>query len=291
MLQNIREKLQGWLAFAVLAGYRRAAGADVRQQRFHGDPVRASRPGSTVRIFPRLISSASIQNRLITEQQAAKGELSPEAQDQLKRQTLDGLVLNRAVTQYLRDTGFRVQRLPRDRYVRSMAVFQVGRAVFQTGLRRHAGLPGDHLRLPSSRNSSPCWLSASCRTAWWKVRFLRPAEFRRLIAAGSGAPGRRLRAVRSPGARRGNSKSAMPISSPTTPPTPASSSPPESANLEYVEVALADLAQDYTPDEEALRKAYDADPTRFRIGGGAPGAPHPHRGGCEPQRCRGAGAG
>ena len=39
---------------------------------------------------------------------------------------------------------------------------------------------------------------------------------------------------------------------------------PESATIEYVEVALPDMAKDYTPDEDALRKAYESDPTRFR---------------------------
>jgi peptidyl-prolyl cis-trans isomerase D len=39
---------------------------------------------------------------------------------------------------------------------------------------------------------------------------------------------------------------------------------PESATVEYVEVVLQDMARDYTPDEEALRKAYESDPTRFR---------------------------
>ena len=38
----------------------------------------------------------------------------------------------------------------------------------------------------------------------------------------------------------------------------------ETVDLDYLEVSLADAARDYVPDEAALRKAYDEDPTRFR---------------------------
>ena len=125
MLQNIREKLQGWVAFAVLLII-----AVPLALTFVSSDFTVTSSGFAARVNGEEIPSVDFQrvyqNQLVAEQQAAGGQLPPEAEEQIKRQALDGLVLNRAVTQYVRDAGFRVGAAPVIDYVRSLPVFQVG---------------------------------------------------------------------------------------------------------------------------------------------------------------------
>jgi len=261
MLQKIREKLHGWVAFAVLLII-----AVPLALTFVSSDFTVTSAGFAARVNGEEIPSVDFQrvyqNQLVAEQQAAGGQLPPEAEEQLKRQTLDGLVLNRAVTQYVRDAGFRVGAGQVVEYVRSMPVFQVGgqfsKPAYDATLASQGVTP-----LAFEREQQALLAVRQLQDGLVESSFFTPTEFRRLIALDQE---RRdvayvLFDPRAMGA-------AIDVTDADVQAYFAANASQfqsaESATVEYVEVALQDMARDYTPDEDALRKAYDADPTRFR---------------------------
>ena len=261
MLQNIREKLQGWVAFVVLLLI-----AVPLALTFVSSDVTVSGSGFAARVNGEDIPTADFQrvfqNRLVAEQQAAQGELPKAAEEQLKRQVLDGLVLNRAVNQYVRDLGFRVSSAKVIDSIRTMPVFQVGGAFSKQAY--DAALVSQGMTPTAFEREQQSNLAVrQLQEGLVESSFFTPAEFRRVIELDQE---RRdvayvLFDPRVLGA-------AIDVSDADVQSYYAANGSqfqsPESAKLEYVEVALPDLARDYTPDEDALRKAYDADPTRFR---------------------------
>ncbi len=261
MLQNIREKLQGWVAFAVLL----LIAVPLALTFVSGD-FTVSGSGFAARVNGEEIPTADFQrvfqNRLVAEQQAASGEFPPAAEEQLKRQVLDGLVLNRAVTQYVRDLGFRVSSSRVIDYIRDMPVFQVGGQFSKPAY--DATLVSQGIAPAAFERDQQAFLAVrQLQEGLVESSFFTPAEFRRVIALDQERRdvGYVLLDPRTLGA-------AIEVSDADVQSYYAVNGSqfqsPESATLEYVEVALPDLAQDYIPDEDALRTAYDADPTRFR---------------------------
>lgn len=261
MLQNIREKLQGWVAFAVLLII-----AVPLALTFVSSDFTVTSSGFAARVNGEEIPSVDFQrvyqNQLVAEQQAAGGQLPPEAEEQIKRQALDGLVLNRAVTQYVRDAGFRVGAAPVIDYVRSLPVFQVGGQFSKPAY--DATLASQGITPTAFEKEQQALLAVrQLQEGLIESSFFTPTEFRRLIAldqerrdvayvlfdprvlgAGIIVSDTDVQAYYAANASQFQS--------------------PESATIEYLEVVLQDMAKDYTPDEEALRKAYESDPTRFR---------------------------
>ncbi|MEO8445310.1 MAG: SurA N-terminal domain-containing protein [Gammaproteobacteria bacterium] len=261
MLQNIREKLTGWVAVAVLL----IIGVPLALT-FVSSDFTVTGTGFAARVngeeIPAVDFQRVYQNRLVEEQQAARGELPPAAQEQLKRQTLDGLVLNRAVTQFVRKTGFRVSNARVIDYIRGLPVFQVGgqfsKPAYDATLAAQAISPTAY-----EQEQQSLLAVRQLQDGLVESSFFTPTEFRRLIeldqerrdvayvlldpqelGGGMTVSDQDVQAYYA--ANQGQFQST------------------EAADLDYVEVALADMARAYAPDEEALRKAYDADPTRFR---------------------------
>ncbi|MEO7387247.1 MAG: SurA N-terminal domain-containing protein [Gammaproteobacteria bacterium] len=261
MLQNIREKLQGWVAFAVLLII-----AVPLALTFVNSDFSITSSGFAARVNGEEIQSVDFQrvyqSQLVAEQQATGGQLSPDVEQRLKRQALDGLVLNRAVTQYVRDAGFRVGATQVVDYVRTLPVFQVGGQFSKAAY--DATLASQGIAPTAFEQEQRSLLAVrQLQDGLSESSFFTPTEFRRLIELDQE---RRdvayvLLDPREIGA--GLTVSDMDVQAYYA--TNSSQlQAPESANIEYVEVALADMARDYAPDDEALRKAYEADPTRFR---------------------------
>lgn len=261
MLQNIREKLQGWVAFAVLLII-----AVPLALTFVSSDFTVTSSGFAARVNGEEIPSVEFQrvyqNRLVAEQEATGGELPPEAEEQLKREALDSLVLSRAVTQYVRDAGFRVGAGRVIDYVRSLPVFQVGgqfsKPAYDATLASQGVTP-----MAFEQEQQSLLAVRQLQEGLVESSFFTPTEFRRLIAldqerrdvaylildprvigAGISVSDADVQSYYATNSRQFQSQ--------------------ESATVEYVEVSLQEMARDYTPDEEALRKAYEADPTRFR---------------------------
>ena len=261
MLQNIREKLQGGFAVAMLL----AIGVPLALTFVNSD-FTATGSGFAARVngedIPAVDFQRVYQNRLVAEQQAAKGELPPEAQEQLKRQSLDGLVLNRVVTQYVRNTGFRVSSAQVIDYVRSLPVFQVGgqfsKLVYDNILSTQGISP-----TAFEKEQQSLLALRQLQDGLVESSFFTPAEFRRVIVLDQ-----ERRDVAYVLFDPREMAAAIDVSDADVQSYYTANASQfqslESADIEYVEVALADLATGYTPDEEALRKAYEIDPTRFR---------------------------
>jgi len=189
--------------------------------------------------------------------------LPPEAEEQIKRQALDSLVLNRAVTQYVRDAGFRVSANRVVDYVRSLPVFQVGgqfsKPAYDATLAAQGITPMAYEQEQQALLAVRQLQEGIVESSFFHTHGIPPPHRPR-----PGAPGRCLRCPGSPGHRgRHHGQRCGRAVLLRRKLEPVSSSP-ETATIEYVEVSLQDMARDYTPDEEALRKAYEADPTRFR---------------------------
>ncbi|MBL8201825.1 MAG: SurA N-terminal domain-containing protein [Chromatiales bacterium] len=261
MLQNIREKLTGWVAFAVLLII-----AVPLALSFVSSDFTVTSSGFAARVNGEEIPSVDFQrvyqNQLVAEQQAAGGQLPAEAEEQLKRQTLDGLVLNRAVTQFVRDAGFRVGAAQVIDYVRGLPAFQVGGQFSKPAY--DATLASQGITPTGFEKEQQALLAVrQLQDGLVESSFFTPTEFRRLIALDQERRdvGYVLFDPRVMGA--GISVSEADVQSYYVANANQFQSP-ESATVEYVQVAIEDMARDYTPDEEALRKAYESDPTRFR---------------------------
>ena len=98
---------------------------------FTGGGTAASVNGEDI---PAVEFQRVLQDRMVARQQETRSQLSPEVEEQLKRETLDGLVLNRAVIQFVRESGFRVSCTACRRPHSQPAEFPGRRAVFQAGL-------------------------------------------------------------------------------------------------------------------------------------------------------------
>jgi len=261
MLQTIREKLTGWAAIAVILviGVPLVLSFVGGDYTFTGSRFAARVNGEDI---PAVEYQRAYQNRLLAEQQAARDELTKDVEQRLKQEALDGLVLNRVINQYVRDAGFRVTPSRVIDRVRNMDVFKVGGQFSRPAY--DAALAAQGISPAAFEQEQQSILAASqLQQGLEESSFFTPAEFRRLISLDQE---RRDVAYlvfdpKSLGA-------AITISDNDVQSYYAANADefqsPETATIEYLEVALSDMAKDFTPDEAALRSAYEADPTRFR---------------------------
>lgn len=261
MLEKIREGLKGWMAWAFIAVIGvplvlTFVGGDTT---FVGGGTAATVNGEDI---PLVEFQRVLQDRMVARQQETRSALSPEVEEQLKRETLDGLVLNRAVIQFVRDAGFRVSSQRVADHIRTLPNFQVGGQFSK---------PAYDAALAA--NAVPAALFESEQRSLLEVNqlqdgiagssFFTPGEFRRIIALDQQR--RDLDYVlldpKVLGAGITPTEAEIQAWYATN---AAEFQTAETVDLDYLEISLADTARDYVPDEAALRKAYDEDPTRFR---------------------------
>lgn len=261
MLQNIRNWLQGWLAWVVVGiiAVPLVLSFITTDYGISGTEFAARVNGEEV---PSVEFQRRYQDQLLAEQQAAKGQLTPEAEEKLKKQTLDSLVLNRLVTQFVNEQGYRVGNQRVAEYIRSLPVFQVAGQFSKPAYDAMLGAQG--LSPEAFESDQRSFLTVrQLQEGLADSAFFTPAEFRRLIALDQE---RRdvTYVLFDPAALTAD----LSVTDAEIEAYYAANSTqfmsPETVDLEYVEVALGDLDGDYEPDEAALRQAYEADPTRFK---------------------------
>jgi len=261
MLQNIREKLQGWIAVAVLL----IIGVPLALTFVSGD-FSVSSGGFAARVNGEDIDQVDFQrvyqNELVTRQQASGGALSPEADEQLKRETLDALVLNRAVTQFVDEQGYRIGAATVIDHIRSQPLFQVGGQFSKPAYDATLAAQGVSPVAYEAEQQSVLAIR-QLQEGLVQSAFFTPAEFRRLIALDQERRDVSY-LVLDPVALAANADISETDVQAYFAANSSDFQSPESATVEYVEVALDDMARDFTPDENAIRAAYEADPTRFR---------------------------
>jgi peptidyl-prolyl cis-trans isomerase D len=261
MLEKIREGLKGWMAWVVIAviGVPLALTFVGGDGTFTGGGSAASVNGEDI---PAVEFQRVLQDRMVARQQETRSQLSPEVEEQLKRETLDGLVLNRAVIQFVREAGFRVSAQRVADHIRSLPSFQIGgqfsRPAYEAALAAN-GIPATAFESEQRSLLEVNQLQDGIASS----AFFTPGEFRRIIALDQQR--RDLEFVLLDPQVLGAAITPTDAEIQAWYATNASEfQTGEAVDLDYVEISLADTARDYVPDEAALRKAYDEDPTRFR---------------------------
>lgn len=125
MLQIIREKFTGPIAFAVIA----AIGVTLVISFGNMDTGGAAGDFAAEvngEEIPILNYKRVVQNELVRQQEVFQGEFPQVLQEQLQRNVLENMIRNKALTQFVRDTGYRVDAERVKNFIRSQPVFQVG---------------------------------------------------------------------------------------------------------------------------------------------------------------------
>jgi peptidyl-prolyl cis-trans isomerase D len=262
MLERIRERLQGPVAIAIIviiavplavtfgnmdAGTSGSnTAADV-----NGEPIVKAE-------FQRVV-----QSEIASREQTRRDQIPEAEQQEIRKQALDQLVRNRVVTQFVRDSGFRVGNLQLADHIRKMQAFQVGGAFSQPGY--ESALAGQGLSKDQFEEEQRAFLSLTqLQDGLLQSAFYTPGEFRRFVElqlqrrevtyayfdAATLASGVSVSEADLKSFYDANSKDYL---------------SPEVVDLEYVDAQLDSLASKYAPTESELRKAYDgAEPGRFR---------------------------
>ncbi len=261
MLEKIRESLKGWMAWVFIAviGVPLALTFVGGDSTFTGATTAASVNGEEI---PAIEFQRVLQDRMVARQQETRSQLPPEAEEQLKRETLDGLVLNRAVIQFVRESGFRVSTQRVAEHIRSLPNFQVGGQFSKPAY--DAALAANGISAAAFEGEQRSLLEVNqLQEGIGSSAFFTPGEFRRIIALDQQR--RDLEYILLDPRVLGAAIEPTDVEIQAYYATNAAQfQSEETVALDYLEIGMADAARDYMPDEAALRKAYDADPTRFR---------------------------
>lgn len=125
MLQVIREKFSGPIALAVIAAIGITLVISFGNMDTSGVTGNFAAEVNGEEI-PVLEYRRVVQNELLRQQEAFRGEFPEELQEQLERNVLERLIRNEVVEQYVRDRGYRVTADRVRDYIRNQSVFQVG---------------------------------------------------------------------------------------------------------------------------------------------------------------------
>jgi peptidyl-prolyl cis-trans isomerase D len=261
MLEKIREGLKGWMAWLVIAviGVPLVLTFVGGDSTFTGNGTAASVNGEDI---PAVEFQRVLQDRMVARQQETRSQLPPEVEEQLKRETLDGLVLNRAVIQFVRELGFRVSAQRVADHVRTLPNFQAGGQFSKPAY--EAALAANGIPAAAFESEQRSLLEVNqLQDGIAGSAFFTPGEFRRIIALDQQR--RDLEYVLFDPKVLGAAITPTDVEIQAYYVTnSAQFQSEETVDLDYLEISLADAKRDYVPDEAALRKAYDDDPTRFR---------------------------
>ena len=261
MLQTIRDRLTGWVAIVVIAGIAVAlvisfgkSRTDVSAQNF---AARVNNEDISVAEFRQ-----NYQNRLAQEQERTRTELTSAGTQQLQKQVLDQMILSRAVAQFVRDQGYRVDNNSLGESLRKIPAFQVGGKFSQTGYEATLASQGkskgtfeEEVRTNMQIEQLLDGLLASA--------FYTPAEFRRFVTL-EGERRAVSYAVIDPQKLMGSVQLQEADLKAYYDTHPDKFEIPESVSLDYVEASISDLGQEPQVDEAKLHAIFDADPDRFR---------------------------
>jgi len=260
MLQFIRQKFSGPIAFAIIAAIAITlvisfsgmdggiAGGNFAAE-VNGEPI------------PLANYQRRVQDQVYRQQEASQGELTATIQEQIQRAVLEGMVRNDVIRQFARDAGFRVsdERVMAD--IRRQPVFQVGGEYSYESyvvILRNQGIVPERYEAEQRAQMAVGQLE----NAVVGSDFFTPGEYRRyieLLAEERTAahvvldPGALAADIELPVARLeefydANSERFM---------------SEESVRLEYVEVSLADVSGGVTVAEDEVLKYYESSPERF----------------------------
>ncbi len=125
MLQSIRDKFTGVIALLIIGAI--AITLVISFGGMDGGVVTGNFAAKVNgEEIPAINYQRVMQNQLYRQQESMQGELTPELQEQIQRNVLEGMIRNEVVKQFARDAGFRVDDQRLMQAIRSQEVFQVG---------------------------------------------------------------------------------------------------------------------------------------------------------------------
>jgi len=198
----------------------------------------------------------AVQNQLVRQQEALQGGLSELLQEQIQRNVLEGLVRNKVVTQYVRDTGFRVDDERLSNIISRQPVFQVG-GVFSRE---------SYIAVLASQGISPEYYESEQRAqmevgqlenAIVSSSFFTPSEYRHYIELLAEEREATIM-VLDPANLAGDITVEDDDLKVYYEANPDEFRMPESVSLDYVEIRLDDIAAQVSIDEQDVRDYYDA---------------------------------
>jgi peptidyl-prolyl cis-trans isomerase D len=261
MLQTIRERLTGVVAFFIIAiiavalvisfgNMDAGIGTGRFAARVNGEDI------------PLLDYRQVYQNQLIRQQELYQGELPAELEAQLQRNVLEGMVRNRLVGQYVRDHGYRVGDQQVAAYIRSLPAFQVGgefssqsyiATLSSQGLTPEIFERDQRVNLEISQLQNGLVESAFYTPTEYR-RFIELEQERRQVAYVLFEPSDFVAEIQVTEAEIRDYYAANPQLFETE----------ESVSLEYLEVSLGDVSGEIAVDEAALVDYYEANIERFQ---------------------------
>ena len=125
MLQAIREKFTGPIAFAVIAAIGITLVISFGNMDTGGATGNFAAEVNGEEI-PILNYQRLVQNELSRQQETFQGEFPEALQEQLQRNVLENMIRNKVLAQYVRNSGYRVDAERVKAFIRSQPVFQVG---------------------------------------------------------------------------------------------------------------------------------------------------------------------
>jgi peptidyl-prolyl cis-trans isomerase D len=254
MLQWIRDRFTGVIAVLIIGaigvtlvisfGNMRQGGATGNfAAKVNGEEI-------AVRLYQR-----TVQNQLARQQEALQGELPEILQQQIRQNVLEGLVRNKIVQQYVRDSGFRLDDDRMRSFIRNQSAFQVGgefnpksyKAVLASqGLTREYFEQEQRIQL-EVRQLQDAIISSS---------FFTPSEYRRYIELLAEEREATIIVLDSADLVDGIAVDESALKT-YYEAHPDEFRLPESVSLEYIEIQLDDVAAEVNVDEEAIRKYYN----------------------------------
>jgi peptidyl-prolyl cis-trans isomerase D len=261
MLQTIRERFTGPIAFAVIGAIAVTLVISFGNMDTSGavGDFAAEVNGEEIPItnYQRIV-----QNQLVRQQEIYRGELPPAMQEQLERNVLESMVRNRIALQFASDSGYGVSEQRLKNYIQSMSVFQVGGEYSYESY--VAVLSSQGLSPTAFENEQMGALEVGqLETGIVASAFYTPAEYRRYIE---------LLAEQRKAVYVSFDPASLADKVDVTPEAmqayydvnPAQFRTEENVDLEYVEILLDDIIQSIGLDEAAIRDFYDANPERYQ---------------------------
>jgi peptidyl-prolyl cis-trans isomerase D len=261
MLQTIRERFTGPIAFAVIGAIAVTLVISFGNMDTTGG-VGAFAAEVNGEEIPTINYQRVLQNQLVRQQEIFRGELPPAMQEQLERNVLESMVRSRVAAQFASDSGYGVSEPRLKGYIQSLPVFQVGGEYSYES----------YVAVLSSQGLSPAGFESEQRSSLQvgqleggiiSSAFFTPAEYRRYIELL--AEQRTAVYVKfDPASLAGEVDVTAETMQAYYDANPGQFETEESVDLEYVEISLDDIMQSIVIDEAAIRDFYDENPDRYQ---------------------------
>ena len=261
MLQTIRERFTGPIAFAVIGAIAVTLVISFGNMDTSGvvGDFAAEVNGEEI---PTINYRRVLQKQLVRQQEIFRGELPTAMQSQLERNVLESLVRNQVVTQFTRVSGYGISEQRLKGYIQSLPVFQVGGEYSYDS----------YVAVLSSQGLSPTEFERDQRNALEVGQleggivasaFYTPAEYRRYIEL-LAEQRKSVYVSFDPVSLADEVEATTEAMQAYYDANPAQFETEESVDLEYIEIRLDDIMQSIGIDEAVIRDFYDANPDRYQ---------------------------